>query len=88
MPIQHETDERRMSMDERRPGTTAGAPTTPVASGQVSGNPVGVVGEAETPPVRPAPDDDRDPAEVAFERLTGHKNDERPPSSTEGDASR
>jgi len=80
MPIQPE-------IDERRPGTT-GAPATPVASGQVSGNPVGVVGEADAPPVRPAPDDDRDPAEVAFERLTGHRTDERPPSSTEGDARR
>jgi hypothetical protein len=87
MPTQHETDERRPSMDEAQPAA-AGSAATPVASGEVSGNPVGVVGEVGMPPVRPAPDDDRDPAEVAFERLTGHKTDERPPSSTEGDSTR
>jgi hypothetical protein len=85
MPIQNETDERRTSMDEPRPAAPAGAATTPVASGQAGGIPVGVVGEVGTPPVRPAPDDDRDPAEAAFERLTGHKTDERPSTETSED---
>jgi len=91
MPIQDPSgDDRRSIVDEPRPAAPAGAATTPVAIGQTRGVPVGVVGEVGNPTVRPAPDHDQDPAEAEFERLTGHRTDERPTGTssspnTEGD---
>lgn len=73
--------------EEMKPAVPAGAPTTPIAVGQTGGVPVGVVGEMGNPSGGPAPVTDQDPAEAEFERLTGHKTDERPTGSApEGDA--
>lgn len=77
------SDFDRDTPDQPNAAAPAGAATTPVASGQTGGIPVGVVGEVGNPGIRPAPDDDRDPAEAQFERLTGHRTDERPTSSSD-----
>ena len=69
--------------DQDRPAAPAGAPTTPIANGKSGGVPVGVVGEIGSPSGLPAPATDQDPAEAAFERLTGHRTDERPSTPSE-----
>jgi hypothetical protein len=61
--------------------------TMPPAVGGVGGLPVEHP-DTDTVMSRP-PTDDRDPAEAEFERLTGHKTDERPSGSGhEGDRDR
>jgi hypothetical protein len=60
--------------------------TMPPAVGGVGGLPVE---HPNTDTVMSTPPDDRDPAEAEFERLTGHKTDERPSGTgQEGDQDR
>ena len=72
-----------MHDDDAKPAVPAGAPTTPIAVGQTGGVPVGVVGELGNPSGQPARDREPDPAEAEFERLTGHRTDERPTTSSD-----
>jgi hypothetical protein len=71
-------------------------PNTPKPTAEIETMPPAVSGVGGLPVEHPNPDtvmsrppDDRDPAEAEFERLTGHKTDERPSEgSHEGDQNR
>lgn len=80
MPTQ---DFDRDTPDQPRTAAPAGAAATPVASGLGGGMPVGVVEEVGNPSGQPAREREPDPAEAAFERLTGHRTDEQPATSSD-----